>query len=493
MTTQRLLFITNAELGQANVHLAVIEELLSTKPDLELHVCSFGSLAQSVASLTPSVSGDAAANTPNSVVFHELQGPTWKETLFHRPEHKWTEVCSLPPGCWSAKHAAPMMPRIVAPWTNEELSDLVLQVDKVVRETDAHLVIVDNLFTPAVTVCYALDVKWCVLTPNTYREFIIGKQPLTDQLLKHPPTASLIPYPIPFYLLPAAWWTVREYLKLAKDTWVVNHAIYMRDNIKTQYSDWGRLTYDPPEGLKIILPSNADVDFPFSVVPDHLVSCGPIVRPTRSVADADAELAAWLKRRPTVYINLGTHVLYDDATTLQLAGAVKSLLDAAKDKGQELQVLWKLNKGHALGEDKSQADWIRDSGYGGEDRIRIVEWLRPEPVSVLESGAVVCSVNHGGANSYFEAVNAGVPQVVLPVWFDTYDFARRVEYLGIGKIGNHRHAPRCDRTELARVLQQVVFGPESQVLKARAAKIAEACKASGGGRSVATRAILDLL
>lgn len=181
----------------------------------------------------------------------------------------------------------------------------------------------------------------------------------------------------------------------------------MRDNIQKQYSDWGRLTYDPPKGLKIILPSNADVDFPFSVVPDHLVSCGPIVRSVRPVAEIDGELAEWLQQRPTVYINLGTHVLYDEATTLQLAEAVKSLLDEAKQKNQELQVLWKLNKGQAASEGKEgQANWISKAGYDGHNRIRIVDWLRPEPISVLESGSVVCSVNHGGANSYFEAVRS---------------------------------------------------------------------------------------
>lgn len=178
---KRLLFITNAELGQANVHLAVLEELLSTNRDLELHVCSFGSLSQPVASL------GGASSSGNGIVFHELKGPTWKDTLFHRPEHHWSEVASLQPSCWNAKRAAPMMPRIVAPWSNEELSDLVLQVDKVVRDADAHLVVVDNLLTPAITVCYELGVKWCILSPNTYREFILAKQPIYDQLFVHPP------------------------------------------------------------------------------------------------------------------------------------------------------------------------------------------------------------------------------------------------------------------------------------------------------------------
>ena len=33
---------------------------------------------------------------------------------------------------------------------------------------------------------------------------------------------------------------------------------------------------------------------------------------------------------------------------------------------------------------------------------------------------------------------AGVAQIVLPIWYDTFDFATRVEYLGIGLWGSHR-------------------------------------------------------
>jgi len=37
-------------------------------------------------------------------------------------------------------------------------------------------------------------------------------------------------------------------------------------------------------------------------------------------------------------------------------------------------------------------------------RIRIERWLTVEPAALVESGHIVCSVHHGGANSYFEAV-----------------------------------------------------------------------------------------
>lgn len=187
-------------------------------------------------------------------------------------------------------------------------------------------------------------------------------------------------------------------------SWVHENAVYLWEKTEIYYSDWGRLTFDPPKDLKIFLPSNSIVDFPFSIVPEHIVSCGPIVRQAASVEEMDPKLAAWLQRRPTVYINLGTHVLYEDDTNSSLAGAIRSLLDAASDVGKDIQVLWKVNRDK--GQAKSDHSGLyKEIGQAAEDqRVLIVDWLLAEPTSILNSGSVICSVNHGGANTYFEAV-----------------------------------------------------------------------------------------
>lgn len=38
------------------------------------------------------------------------------------------------------------------------------------------------------------------------------------------------------------------------------------------------------------------------------------------------------------------------------------------------------------------------------DQVRIVNWLKADPVSILESGHIVCSVHHGDSNTYREAI-----------------------------------------------------------------------------------------
>lgn len=86
---------------------------------------------------------------------------------------------------------------------------------------------------------------------------------------------------------------------------------------------------------------------------------------------------------------------------------------------------------------------------------------------------------------------AGVPQVVLPVWFDTYDFAARVEYLGIGVYGNRKTAPAVNGRELGSALNRVLASGESEVMLQKAKMIAS--KLGGDeGRVVACEKILTL-
>jgi hypothetical protein len=56
---------------------------------------------------------------------------------------------------------------------------------------------------------------------------------------------------------------------------------------------------------------------------------------------------------------------------------------------------------------------------------------------------------------------AGIPQLVLAQWYDTYDYARRAKYLGIGVYGNRSVAPFVNSAEFRQALTTVV-GNQSQ-------------------------------
>jgi hypothetical protein len=159
--------------------------------------------------------------------------------------------------------------------------------------------------------------------------------------------------------------------------------------------------------LKILTSTFPELDFPL-IIPEHVIPCGPILRnASSSLAVADPELENWLARGPTIYLNLGTICQVTEDQAAELALALKTVLDTLEKERQpkNFQVLWKIKK---LGEynvsepgckvEKILGERIRD------DSIRIVEWLKAEPITVLQSGHVVCSIHQGGANSYNEAV-----------------------------------------------------------------------------------------
>jgi UDP:flavonoid glycosyltransferase YjiC (YdhE family) len=86
--------------------------------------------------------------------------------------------------------------------------------------------------------------------------------------------------------------------------------------------------------------------------------------------------------------------------------------------------------------------------------------------------------------------SAGIPQVVLPVWMDTYDFALRAEILGIGYWGNRHTDKLCKGGQLGSILIEVMLGGRSSAYTKKAKELAELCNRSGGGRVFAARYIL---
>lgn len=66
----------------------------------------------------------------------------------------------------------------------------------------------------------------------------------------------------------------------------------------------------------------------------------------------------------------------------------------------DVQVLWKFRKASVYNDDflKPVQKYV-DSG-----RLRLEDWLKIDPVSMLRAGYITLSVHHGGANCYSEAL-----------------------------------------------------------------------------------------
>ena len=145
----------------------------------------------------------------------------------------------------------------------------------------------------------------------------------------------------------------------------------------------------------------------------NVTPCGPILLPVRPVAEIDTELHDWLQRGPTILINLGSLVRMDDAMKREFAAGLKDVLD----KRPGIQVLWKMKKsgGFAISSQGKEATKFQAAGdiqyplHALSDEIasgmvRVLDWLSVDPLSLLQSGYIVCSVHHGGSNSFHEAL-----------------------------------------------------------------------------------------
>ena len=89
--------------------------------------------------------------------------------------------------------------------------------------------------------------------------------------------------------------------------------------------------------------------------------------------------------------------------------------------------------------------------------------------------------------------SVGVPQIVLPCWLDTLEFANRVEYLGIGVYGSRTAAPRVGAWELSRALMRVLGDGDEAVSMSRKARELAEIAGKVGGRVKATEKILEIL
>lgn len=173
----------------------------------------------------------------------------------------------------------------------------------------------------------------------------------------------------------------------------LNEARYAR-GIKGALGSFTPWAKDVPQ----ITPSLPAIDLPMKI-PPNVFDCGPILIAAPSIESSDPELLRWLQNRPTVLVSLGTHFEAYAETVKEQALGLRILLEARPD----IQVLWKL-KPEATSEKSGHESLNAILGQGIKDgRVRIKNWLKADPIAILRSGHVVCSVHHGGANSYFEA------------------------------------------------------------------------------------------
>ncbi|CAH0034102.1 unnamed protein product [Clonostachys rhizophaga] len=510
MAPPKVLMLVNAELGQANVFIATAHALLQENPGVDIHFASFPALQETLRDAL----GGAGDHGSAPFTFHPLPGRAMFK-CFQEEEDLNNNIHTVSlqkPGVWNSPNSQKfIMTKAFLCWTAEEFASIYKSADAIIDHVKPDIVLVDTIFTPAITAARDIrangpkDYKLAILSPNTLKDFVHHLEPGLAAFWKWPVVASANIMPIPWYWIPFNIYLVLRMI------WLV----LTNKNVANMGKKVGKLVGSPNleiaenislchnnmKGIdKIFIGSRAEVDFPqldlVNLPQDYwakIVPCGPIVRPVQPI---DAELSAWLQRRPTVLVNLGSHCVVNETEAVDMARSLRQMLDHSRKSGKELQVLWKMKKDSIRSPDlETGPGSVLYEVLGSEidkDIVRIVQWLSSEPNSILGTGTVVCVINHGGANSFYEAVCAGVPQVIVPCWLDTYDFANRAELLGIGRWGSPKGCPRWTESEFAPILVDVAI-ENNEKYNARSRQIAEICSRDGGGRVTAARKILEWL
>ncbi|KAF7595863.1 hypothetical protein BBP40_004356 [Aspergillus hancockii] len=459
MGQSTILFLSYSELGQANISLAVAHEFL-LRSSYDVHFGSFAPMESAVSQLNARATSQASVTT--TATFHQITGLPMKEACRRYntfPESFTAHHIGFRAALKTYKRT---FPGLAIPWDGPEYMAICQDCANIIQEIRPAIVVLDPIFLQAIDACNMLRQRYVSLSPNTFKELVF--QPKLRSIWKYPVLCSGFPYPLPSYLvLPNIYLTIRMML-------VMTNAPRIKE-LRDYRNSHG--VPGPIPGLSTkrsnpitLLPTRRETELP-CFLPDHFILCGPILRPCAPIIEEDPELAAWLSRRPTVLVNLGSHVMYTNKELEEFMKGFRMLLD----KRPDIQILWKIMPvSGAVVEDPNLPDNLRSAM--AEGRVRIETWLAVEPICILSSGHVQCMVHHGGSNSYQEAIQAGVPQVILPVWYDTYDFAWRAEWLGIGVWGSRKTAPVVSGPELGQALIRVLASDQGIAMRDKAKTIA---------------------
>ncbi|KAK8119990.1 uncharacterized protein PG998_004616 [Apiospora kogelbergensis] len=458
-----VLFFTNAELSQSAVNLATAAEL-ARDTGYGVHFATFGALGKDV--------------IPQGVTYHVVPGRAIKEIALSKglefmPRH--------PPGVQGALQAYDeAMVFVMAPHDDEAEYFAVFDhcVD-LIKKLNPALVVSDPLFNAGVDAARFLHKRHVILSPGSFKDHCLHLQSNLQFAWKWPVVCSGFPTPLPLSYIPSNVYLLYQLIRRSYFNPRVVSLVKARaargipGNLPAKYN-----FIDP--AVLYLVPSVRETEFPLAYIPPNLVGCGPLLPPFVPLALADPELARWLRTRPTVIVNMGSHLTYG----AQQAGEVLAALEQFAARHPDKQVLWKYP--HAS---------LPNAGKGPA-RVRLLAWLPSTPVACLTASAAaggapaLAYVHHGGANSFNEAVAAAVPQVVCPVWTDTYDFAARVEHMGVGVRGNAAHAPNVRAEELAAALDRVAGdSPEAMGFREQARALAKVVGGPETGRKIAVEQI----
>ncbi|KAL7797380.1 glycosyltransferase family 1 protein [Trichoderma ceciliae] len=464
-----VLVLTDNHHGLCNAHLAAVSALIESHPSVEVHYASFPSLASKLERI---VENAKAKNPQAKVHWHQLDGPSIVDELGR--QKGGASGIRTPPGLHGLWAFADTLTFFLAAWSKEAHLKTYWRVVNIIEEVDPAIIILDPLFRPGVDAARNLNRKRAYVSPNSLLDNLSSLQPRGAHFWKYPGIASGFSFPVPWKDIPSniyqQLYIIAKVLASSnirsKRSWLqkqgLKHAITLPE------------VYRPD--IQWIAMSFPEAELPIEYIPDNFHPVGPLVLDAAPAEAQSAEMAGWLKKAPTMLINLGSAVTYDERMTRVMVDAIIPVLEA-----EDVQILWKMRK-----EGEFSDNFLEPARkYIESGRLRLESWLEVDPTSLYKTGDIVASVHHGGANCFYEAVLAGIPSVILPQWADHYRIARTAEYLGVGIWPSKETAPDWEAVALTEAFRSVLSGETSVTMRHSAKALSRKGHQYGGDKTAA--------
>lgn len=188
----RILFITNPELGQLQVTLAVAHSIIEQDPAAEIHLATYQDARASITI----ANANAYAGTNRTArkkrpffVLHEIAGVPWADAVrSHSPSGNTLVLPSLlhKPTIWTWSQHLREVGYFFQPWTGPQLVEVYRSVVHIVKTVNPDVAVVDSMNLPGNIACRHLGVKWCILTPSSLKDWAGAAQPGGRMFWKYP-------------------------------------------------------------------------------------------------------------------------------------------------------------------------------------------------------------------------------------------------------------------------------------------------------------------
>ncbi|KAK6834996.1 hypothetical protein PG987_009690 [Apiospora arundinis] len=424
-----VLFLTNVLAGLSNVHLATAQSLIERHPSIRVHYASFPEMSEKIARIS-SLAQMQNADSPE-IVFHAISGQSYIDAILARtrPQPIAPQWAGHEPGFKGCSGRDDILQSVISPWEGDPYRFLYNETRTIIDMIDPAVVVLDYVFRPAVEAARGANRRHAYIAPGSLSDDIAFDQPYGQGFWKYPSIGSDTPFPIP-------WLRIPENISLGlRYTYSVNILPRLRRSVSLLRKE-GVYTLTPMRDGRApwIAPHISGATLPLDTVPKGVVGTNSIILRTATAAQQDPEIADWLQRAPTLLINMGSMYMYTEESASIMAQAIQVVLAQTK-------VLWKFSPNPGLSMDFRAP--LEE--YVAQGRLRISPWLTIDAIAMFETGQIVASVHHGGANSYHEALAGGVPHVVVPMWVDLYNYAMLAEMTGVGGLCHSWHGAPLDR------------------------------------------------